>query len=64
MAERRKQERLTFGEPSTLVCKGEACLLVDISMSGLRITFIGDEEAAEYGPEVEELRKELDKETG
>ena len=43
MAERREQKRLTLAGSSTLICRGESCLLVDISMSGLGITFIGDE---------------------
>ena len=44
MAERRKQERLNLEKFPTLIYQGEACLLVDVSMTGLGITFISDED--------------------
>jgi hypothetical protein len=43
MADRRELKRLTLGNPPTLVCRGEDCLLVDISLSGLGMTFICNE---------------------
>jgi hypothetical protein len=60
MADRREQERLTPGKPPSLVCRGEDCLLVDISLSGLGMTFIG----SEGWPEKLMLEYSLPKEPG
>ncbi len=64
MAERRKQERLNLEKFPTLIYQGEACSLVDVSMTGLGITFISDEDwpkdiTLEYSISTESGRKRL-----
>lgn len=60
VAEKRKQERLHLEEFPTLIYQGEACSLVDVSMAGLGITFISDED----WPEDIILEYPLPKESG
>ncbi len=60
VAEKRKQERLHLEEFPTLIYQGEACLLVDVSLTGLGITFISDED----WPENITLEYSLPKESG
>ncbi len=64
MDERRKQERLNLEEYPALIYQGETCQLVDVSMAGLGITFISDEDwpeniALEYSIPKESGRKRL-----
>ncbi len=60
VAERRKQERLNLVEFPTLIYQGEACLLVDVSLTGLGITFISDED----WPENMTLEYSISRESG
>ncbi len=64
MAEKRKQERQNLKWSHTLIYQGEACQLVDVSMAGLGITFISDEDwpeniILEYSISKESGRKRL-----
>ncbi len=64
MAERREQERQNLKWSHTLIYQGEACQLVDISMAGLGITYISDEDwpeniTLEYSIHKESGRKRL-----
>ncbi len=60
MSERRKQERLNLEEYPALIYQGETCQLVDVSMAGLGITFISDED----WPENITLEYSIPKESG
>lgn len=44
MDDKRKHKRLTLDESFTVHCLGEPCRLADISLTGLGITFIGEED--------------------
>ena len=60
MDERRKQERQHSKWTHTFIYQGEDCQLVDVSMAGLGITFISDED----WPENITLEYSIPKESG
>jgi len=44
MVERRKQKRLTLDELFTVHCLGEPCRVANVSLAGLGVTYLGDED--------------------